>query len=113
MQDELDEEIENVKQMLHTLKEYAKSNNGRYPSEQVISFVREHLKSMVCRNQGYILDGFGSVASDLRSLFSGSAEEDEEKASGLPGFVVSMECSEDTSKERFVRASNLNEEGIH
>lgn len=106
MQDELDEEIENVKILLSSLHDYAKANNGRYPSEQVISFVRERLASVTCRNQGYVLDGFGSTSKDLMSLFPGSVEDDEEKKANVPSFVISLECSEEVCKDRFVNSYN-------
>ena len=66
---EVDDDIDADKEFLEELKEAAKSNNGRYPDEHVLNFVREKLKSMPCRNQGYILDGYPLTVEDAIQLF--------------------------------------------
>eukprot|EP00842_Homolaphlyctis_polyrhiza_P001759 jgi/Hompol1/2584/HPOL_001428-RA len=67
------EDIEVDREVLNELKEAIKNNNGKYPSAQVISFVRDRLRSMPCRNQGYILDGFPTTLDEAKQLFKGTA----------------------------------------
>ena len=43
---------------------------GRLEDQYVIRFIREKLKSMPCRNQGYILDGFPKTYDQAKDLFS-------------------------------------------
>ena len=54
---------------MEEIREYSKANNGRYPEEHVLNFIKEKLKSMPCRNQGYILDGFPNTLEEAASLF--------------------------------------------
>lgn len=62
------EDLENDKETLAELKEAAK-NGGKYTASQIIMFVKEKLKSMPCKNQGYVLDGYPMLIDDATELF--------------------------------------------
>jgi adenylate kinase len=54
---------------LKDIKETLKNNNGKLPPAQCIGFVREKLRSMACRNQGYILDGCPLNLEEANEIF--------------------------------------------
>lgn len=62
-------DIEADKESLAELKDYASKNNGRYPEDQVINFVREKLKATSSRNQGFVLDGYPATTEEANTLF--------------------------------------------
>jgi adenylate kinase len=69
--EEADEETEAAKLTLQDIKEYMKNNEGRYPLEQVARFVRDKIRTMPCRNQGYVLDGYPPNLALMQQIFSG------------------------------------------
>jgi adenylate kinase len=62
------EDIEADRETLNDLRESLKSN-GKYSPIQIISSVKEKLRSMPCKNQGYILDGFPNLMDEATELF--------------------------------------------
>jgi adenylate kinase len=58
-----------VKESLAELKELAAQNNGQFPEAKVLHYIKEKIKSMPCRNQGYILDGYPSKISEAKDIF--------------------------------------------
>lgn len=60
------------KALLEELRGYAAKNNGSYPEEQVLQFVKNKLEQKPCQNQGYVLDGFPAVMKDAQALFGGT-----------------------------------------
>ncbi|KAJ3218844.1 Adenylate kinase 7 [Dinochytrium kinnereticum] len=103
-----EEDVEGLKEFLEELREAFRANNGKYPDHHVINFVKEKLKSMPCRNQGYVLDGFPANLEEAGNLFKGSNEEEakEERAfpsadeAIVPDYIISLEASDDFIKER-------------
>jgi len=78
----------------------------RIPQEFVINIVKEKLKSMPCKNQGYVLDGFPTTFDSAGLLFKSQSEE-EEKSSLQPmdsiigpEFVISLQITDEIIKER-------------
>jgi hypothetical protein len=67
--EEKEAEREADRELLEELRESARQNGGRYPEENVISFLRQQLKSSPCRNQGYVLDGYPKRAEEASPLF--------------------------------------------
>jgi adenylate kinase len=65
-EDETD--IQEDKDMLNEIRETLKSNNGKLPSRLTVSFIRDKVRSMPCRNQGYILDGFPTNMDEANDL---------------------------------------------
>lgn len=47
---------------------------GRLDDQYIIRFIKEKLKSVPCRNQGYILDGFPKTYDQAKDLFNRKSE---------------------------------------
>lgn len=43
---------------------------GQLEDQYIIRFIKEKLKSMPCRNQGYVLDGFPKTYDQAKDLFN-------------------------------------------
>jgi len=104
---EADSDPDADRELLEELREAARANNGKYPDEHVINFVRERLKSMPCRNQGYVLDGYPGTVDEARELFKADTDDDvrEDKAPTMdpvigPDHVISLEATDEFIKER-------------
>lgn len=63
------DELESNKEALNDLREALRTNNGKYLPSQIINYVKEKLRSMPCRNQGYILDGFPGLLDEATELY--------------------------------------------
>ncbi|KND00419.1 uncharacterized protein SPPG_04741 [Spizellomyces punctatus DAOM BR117] len=115
--DEADDDIDADKELFEELKEAARANNGRYPEEHVVNFVREKLRSMPCRNQGYILDGYPTSLDEARELFKAADDDDAKEESKIPKIdeligpdkVISLDASDDVIKDRIM---NLPESAV-
>ncbi|KAI8897949.1 hypothetical protein BC833DRAFT_591684 [Globomyces pollinis-pini] len=106
--DEVD--LEADKELLNDLKESMKANNGKLPMSHTISFVRDKIRSMPCRNQGYILDGYPSVMDEAQDIFKPS--DDDVKEDRLipavddqvsPEFVFTIDASDQFIKQRVMK----------
>ncbi|KAJ3416008.1 Adenylate kinase 7 [Chytridiales sp. JEL 0842] len=103
--DEPEFDLDADRDLLEELKEAFKANNGKYPEEHIINFVRDRLRSMPCRNQGYVLDGFPTTTEEASQLFKPSDEEKEGEPTThddvlIPTTILSLEASDDFLKER-------------
>jgi adenylate kinase len=76
MADETSEvdDLDANREIIDEIIEYSKANNGKYPNEYIIKFLREKMFSMPCKNQGYILDGFPTTVDEAIQLFKGVFE---------------------------------------
>ncbi|KAJ3015879.1 Adenylate kinase 7 [Thoreauomyces humboldtii] len=107
--EEADDDIDADREQLEELKEAARTNNGRYPDEHVINFVRDKLRSMPCRNQGYVMDGYPNTLDEARDLFRAVDEDGEERGPiklddlVAPHHVISLDISDDLIKERIMQ----------
>ncbi|KAM5241080.1 adenylate kinase 7 isoform 1-T1 [Hipposideros larvatus] len=113
-EEEEEESVENVddaQELLDDVKESMEQNAGRLEDQYVIRFVREKLKSMPCRNQGYILDGFPKTYDQAKDLFNQEDKEEEEEVRGkmlpfdkltIPEFVCALDASDEFLKERVI-----------
>ena len=103
-----EEDLEADKELLNELKETFKTT-GKFSSSQIITFVREKLRSMPCRNQGYVLDGFPSLLEEAQELFKPSDDEQrDEKAFPadeltIPDFIFSFDISDQAIKQRMMK----------
>ncbi|KAI9097017.1 hypothetical protein DFS34DRAFT_650383 [Phlyctochytrium arcticum] len=107
--DEGDDDLDADKELLEELREAARTNNGRYPDEHVLNFVRDRLRSMPCRNQGYVLDGFPATTEEARELYRVGDDEDKDESKIPhidetigPDHVLSLDISDDAIKERIM-----------
>ncbi|KAI8854406.1 hypothetical protein BC829DRAFT_424481 [Chytridium lagenaria] len=105
-----EEDVDGLKDFLEELREAYKANNGKYPDHHVINFVKDKLKSMPCRNQGYVLDGYPTNLEEAASLFKSMSEEDAKEERSFPNadeliipeFIISLEASDEFIKERIM-----------
>ncbi|EDL97597.1 adenylate kinase 7 (predicted) [Rattus norvegicus] len=95
-------------ELLDGIKESMEQNAGRLEDQYVIRFVKEKLKSMPCKNQGYVLDGFPKTYDQAKDLFNqfvcnldASDEFLKERVMNLPESVV---AGTHYSQDRFLRA---------
>ncbi|ELK31031.1 Adenylate kinase 7 [Myotis davidii] len=114
-EEEEEENVDDAQELLDGIKESMEQNAGRLEDQYVIRFVKEKLKSMPCRNQGYILDGFPKTYDQAKDLFNKDEEEEEEEIRGkmfpfdkltIPEFVCMLDSSDEFLK---LRVMNLPE----
>ncbi|XP_059542044.1 adenylate kinase 7 isoform X2 [Myotis daubentonii] len=114
-EEEEEENVDDAQELLDGVKESMEQNAGRLEDQYVIRFVKEKLRSMPCRNQGYILDGFPKTYDQAKDLFNKDEEEEEEEIRGkmfpfdkltIPEFVCVLDGSDEFLK---LRVMNLPE----
>ncbi|EHB04110.1 Putative adenylate kinase 7 [Heterocephalus glaber] len=110
-EEEEEENVEDAQELLDGIKESMEKNAGELEDQYIIRFVKEKLKSMPCRNQGYILDGFPKTYDQAKDLFNQEDEEEEDEIRGkifpvdkliLPEFVCGLDASDEFLKERVI-----------
>uniref|UniRef100_A0A8C5WAH7 Adenylate kinase 7 n=1 Tax=Microcebus murinus TaxID=30608 RepID=A0A8C5WAH7_MICMU len=121
-EEEEEENVEDAQELLDGIKESMEQNAGRIEDQYVIRFMKEKLKSMPCRNQGYILDGFPKTYDQAKDLFSQEDEEEEEEVRGkvspydkliIPEFVCALDASDEFLKERVINLPETVVAGTH
>nr|XP_054386466.1 adenylate kinase 7 isoform X5 [Pongo abelii] len=81
-EEEEEENVEDAQELLDGIKESMEQNAGQLDDQYIIRFMKEKLKSMPCRNQGYILDGFPKTYDQAKDLFNQEDEEEEDEVRG-------------------------------
>uniref|UniRef100_H0WQ96 Adenylate kinase 7 n=1 Tax=Otolemur garnettii TaxID=30611 RepID=H0WQ96_OTOGA len=122
-EEEEEENVEDAHELLDGIKESMEQNAaGRIEDQYLIRFVKEKLKSMPCKNQGYILDGFPKTYDQAKDLFNQEDEEEEEEVRGkmipydkliIPEFVCALEASDEFLKERVINLPESVVAGTH
>ncbi|XP_006160029.1 adenylate kinase 7 [Tupaia chinensis] len=121
-EEEEEENVEDAQELLDGIKESMEQNSGRLEDQYIIRFIKEKLKSMPCRNQGYILDGFPKTYDQAKDLFNQEDEEEEEEVRGkmfpidkliIPEFVCSLDASDEFLKERVMNLPESLVAGTH
>ncbi|XP_045306802.1 adenylate kinase 7 [Leopardus geoffroyi] len=121
-EEEEEENVDEAQELLDGIKESMEQNAGRLEDQYVIRFVKEKLKSMPCRNQGYILDGFPETYDQAKDLFNQEDEEEEEEVRGkmlpfdkliIPEFVCALDASDEFLKERVMNLPESIVAGTH
>uniref|UniRef100_A0A8D0SDX1 Uncharacterized protein n=1 Tax=Sus scrofa TaxID=9823 RepID=A0A8D0SDX1_PIG len=121
-EEEEEENVEDAQELLDGIKESMEQNAGQLEDQYIIRFIKEKLKSMPCRNQGYILDGFPKTYDQAKELFNQEDEEEEEEVKGkmlphdkliIPEFVCSLDASDDFLKERVINLPESIVAGTH
>lgn len=121
-EEEEEENVEDAQELLDGIKESMEQNAGRLEDQYIIRFVKEKLKSMPCRNQGYILDGFPKTYDQAKDLFNQEDEEEEEEIRGkmfpfdkliTPEFVCGLDASDEFLKERVMNLPESIVAGTH
>ncbi|XP_035301379.1 adenylate kinase 7 isoform X2 [Cricetulus griseus] len=98
-EEEEEENVDDAQELLDGIKESMEQNAGRLEDQYVIRFVKEKLKSMPCKNQGYILDGFPKTYDQAKDLFN--------------QFVCGLDASDDFLKERVMNLPESIVAGTH
>ncbi|XP_071601766.1 adenylate kinase 7 [Heliangelus exortis] len=121
IEEEEDENTEDVQELLAVIKENMEQNAGQLDDQYVLKFLKDKLKSMPCRNQGYVLDGFPETYEQAQDLFNLESE-DEEEARGkipkydkltIPEFVISLTASDEFLVNRIINLPEKIVAGTH
>ncbi|KAL6080736.1 hypothetical protein STEG23_013926, partial [Scotinomys teguina] len=121
-EEEEEENVEDTQELLDGVKDSMEQNAGRLEDQYIIRFMKEKLKSMPCRNQGYILDGFPKTYDQAKDLFNQEDEEEEEEIRGkmlpfdrltTPEFVCGLDASDDFLKELVINLPESIVAGTH
>ncbi|KAJ3027297.1 UNVERIFIED_CONTAM: Adenylate kinase 7 [Siphonaria sp. JEL0065] len=103
-----DDAIDSDKELLEEIKEAVKNNNGKYPDEYVMNFLKEKLRSMPCRNQGYILDGYPNTIDEAANVYKPNEDDmKDDKVTNIdevtaPEHVIALEVTDEFIKERMM-----------
>ncbi|XP_053458934.1 adenylate kinase 7 [Nycticebus coucang] len=121
-EEEEEENVEDAHELLDGIKDSMEQNAGRIEDQYLIRFVKEKLKSMPCKNQGYILDGFPKTYDQAKDLFNQEDEEEEEEVRGkmfpydkliIPEFICALDASDEFLKERVINLPESFVAGTH
>jgi len=124
-QEEADDEeegggLEQDVELLEQVNENKKENGGRLDDTILIRFFREHLKTMRCQNQGYVLDGFPKTYDQAKELFAANAEEEEDESGNsqfdksiMPELIISLQASNEFLKDRVMNLPEEVVQGTH
>ncbi|TPX48909.1 adenylate kinase [Synchytrium endobioticum] len=95
-----EDDIEADKELLSDLKSAAAANDGKYPEDRVVAFLKDKLSSPPCRNQGFVLDGYPTTAEEALQLFK--IMDDPSEHDLMPEFVIALEVSDEFIKNRIM-----------
>ncbi|NWX02974.1 KAD7 kinase, partial [Caloenas nicobarica] len=121
-EEEEGENVEAAQELLAEVKESMEQNAGQLEDQYVIKFVKDKLKSMPCRNQGYVLDGFPETYDQAKDLFNSENEDEEEEIRGkmpkfdkliIPEFVISLTASDEFLINRIINLPEKIVAGTH
>ncbi|KAM6311370.1 adenylate kinase 7 [Aegotheles albertisi] len=124
-EEEVDEEeegknVEDAQELLDAIKESMEQNAGHPDDQYVVKFVKDKLKSMPCRNQGYVLDGFPGTYDQAQDLFHLETEDEDIKGKIpkydkliTPEFVFSLTASDEFLINRIINLPERIVAGTH
>lgn len=118
-EEEEDAGAQEAQELLDQINESRENNGGRIEDQYIIRFLRDRLKSMMCQNQGFILDGYPKTIQQAKELFAN--EDDEEEGEGgasydktiMPEFVVNLDATDDFLKNRVMNLPEAVVTGTH
>ncbi|KAM6444319.1 adenylate kinase 7 [Rhynochetos jubatus] len=114
--------VEAAHELLAGIKESMEQNAGHLDDQYVVKLVKDKLKSMPCRNQGYVLDGFPETYDQAKDLFNSESEDEEEEIKGkipkcdkliIPEFVISLTASDEFLINRIINLPERIVAGTH
>ncbi|XP_040413706.1 adenylate kinase 7 isoform X2 [Cygnus olor] len=114
--------VEEAHELLAGIKESMEQNAGCLDDQYAVKLIKDKLKSMPCRNQGYVLDGFPETYDQAKELFNLEDEDEEEEIKGkmpkcdkliTPEFVVSLTASDEFLKNRIINLPESVVAGTH
>ncbi|NWH67251.1 KAD7 kinase, partial [Geococcyx californianus] len=119
-EEEKDNNVEAAKELLAEIKESMDKNAGHLDDQYVVKLVKDKLKSMPCRNQGYVLDGFPETYDQAKDLFNCNEDKKERKRKIpecnkliIPEFVVSLTASDEFLINRIINLPERIVAGTH
>uniref|UniRef100_A0A8C8RV97 Adenylate kinase 7 n=1 Tax=Pelusios castaneus TaxID=367368 RepID=A0A8C8RV97_9SAUR len=121
-EEEEGDNIEETQELLDGVKENMEQNGGRLDDQYVIKFMKEKLKSMPCKNQGYVLDGFPKTYDQAKDIFNLEDDEEEEETRSkmprydkliTPEYVISLNASDEFLKNRVMNLPESVVAGTH
>ncbi|XP_061319932.1 adenylate kinase 7 isoform X1 [Pezoporus flaviventris] len=115
------ENVEDAQELLDTVEENMEQNAGQLDDEYITKFMKDKLKSMPCRNQGYVLDGFPETYEQANDLFNLESEDEQgakikiSKYDTLitPEFVISLTASDEFLINRIINLPESTVAGTH
>ncbi|NWW92326.1 KAD7 kinase, partial [Rhynochetos jubatus] len=113
--------VEAAHELLAGIKESMEQNAGHLDDQYVVKLVKDKLKSMPCRNQGYVLDGFPETYDQAKDLFNCNEDEEEEIKGKIPKcdkliipeFVISLTASDEFLINRIINLPERIVAGTH
>ncbi|XP_075282134.1 adenylate kinase 7 isoform X1 [Opisthocomus hoazin] len=114
--------VEAARKLLADVKESMEHSAGHLDDQYLVKFVKDKLKSMPCRNQGYVLDGFPETYDQAKDLFNLESEDEEEEINGkipkcdkliTPEFVISLTASDEFLINRIINLPETIVAGTH
>ncbi|KAM9014307.1 adenylate kinase 7 isoform 4-T4 [Ara ararauna] len=120
-EEEQGENVEEAQELLDAVKENMEQNAGQLDDEYVTKFMKDKLKSMPCRNQGYVLDGFPETYEQANDLFNFESEDEQGAKSKIPKydtlitpeFVISLTASDEFLINRIINLPESIVAGTH
>ncbi|XP_065539985.1 adenylate kinase 7 isoform X1 [Lathamus discolor] len=85
-EEERGENVEEAQELLDAIEENMEQNAGQLDDEYITKFMKDKLKSMPCRNQGYVLDGFPETYEQANGLFNLESEDEQGAKSKIPKY---------------------------
>lgn len=124
--EEWEEQIRDIQTML------SESEDNKLPDEQVIKLLKNFLRSNICQNQGFVLDGYPKTSEQAGEVYGGLGGGEEEESPGegdmddyedrfaaianskiMPQYVFSLVAPDDFLCERIKRQQEKDIEGTH
>ncbi|TSV68140.1 Adenylate kinase 7 [Bagarius yarrelli] len=96
-------EDDDAQELLETLRKNMEENEGRLDNQYIIRFIKDKLKTIPCRNQGYVLDGFPKTFEQAKNLFcveDNDATDEHSRVKIIPEFVFALDATDECLKER-------------
>jgi adenylate kinase len=120
LQAQQEEEIDfdSIRSELQEIKDQIR-NAGHVQPEMMISLIRNKLRSMPCRNQGYVLDGYPTTTDEANDLLRPLDDEAADRSTPIvddlisPEFVFTLEMSDTAIRHRFMKLPDKNEEVLN
>ncbi|XP_061204889.1 adenylate kinase 7 isoform X4 [Neopsephotus bourkii] len=120
-EEKLGENVEEAQELLDAVEENMEQNAGQLDDEYITKFMKDKLKSMPCRNQGYVLDGFPETYEQANDLFNLESEDEQGAKSKIskydtlitPEFVISLTASDEFLINRIINLPESIVAGTH
>ncbi len=99
-----EDEAETAEADQEQLAELREAEKEGFTAAQYLTAVKEKLKSMPCKNQGYVLDGYPFLFDEAAEIFKASDETKDEMLPYddllAPNFIFSLEASDQFIKQK-------------